>query len=105
LNEHEQQNHSSDEHLENESAHSSFEAAKRKRGRPPGSKTKRVDVVDVDQPKCRSCGKTDSEHISTIRTMEHSHEFENQTYSHIRFQRRRCRECKTVFIVKQHLDL
>jgi ribosomal protein S27AE len=99
----EQHSNHSDESSENESLPSSSE--KKKRGRPPGSKTQQLPVVDVERETCRACGKTNSEHLATIRTMEYTHDVGGQSYTHVRFQRRRCRDCGAVFITRQHLNL
>jgi hypothetical protein len=37
--------------------------------------------------------------------MDYDHEVGGQLYTHVRFQRRQCRDCGSVFITRQHLNL
>lgn len=82
-----------------ESNLSSSDPPKRKRGRPKGSKTKKLPQTEVVPPTCVRCNSTDSE---IVRERRKPHEYLGKTvdgrpYDRVRWYVRSCRNCGQLF--------
>lgn len=79
---------------------SESEPLKRKRGRPPGSKTKNHPVVDLKPAACISCGKTNLQHLGTMNILDYGGFNDGQEYNQIVWYRKQCDGCGQVQVVK-----
>lgn len=75
---------------------------KRGRGRPPGSKNKPREEVELDAPRCRTCGSSDLAIEGTSRAIRQEGFHEGKPYNVVRNRRYKCRACTRVFWGKIH---
>ena len=68
--------------------------AKKKPGRPKGSKNQRCPAVDVTPSRCPKCGSTRrSAYSGSPRIVTHAGVHEGKPFTHVVFRRTRCLDC------------
>lgn len=73
-------------------------------GRPQGSKTEDVEVIEADPKRCPSCHGTDLQHLWSQKPFDHNGKTRSGApYNQVRWTKNKCRNCGVVAVYKSYV--